>query len=202
MRFGGAIVCGGNSKRMGTPKPWLAFGQQSLLARVAQTLGEAVQPIVVVAAVDQEIPPLAEEIFIARDRAPDRGPLEGIAVALAALGDRADAAFLCSCDAALLSPVVVRGLCELLGDYDAVTPIVGGYRQSLISVCRMSALPIIEAMLKSGERKVHRLFDRVKSRFVEEDQFRTIDPDLMSVRAMNTKEEYLAALAAAGFADK
>jgi molybdopterin-guanine dinucleotide biosynthesis protein A len=201
MRFGGVILCGGQSKRMGTPKPWLSFGGQSLLARVAQTLSGSVQPIVVVAAVDQDLPPLAGEVLIARDRAADRGPLEGIAVALAALDDRADAAFLCSCDAALLSPVIVRGLCGLLGDYDAVAPIVGGYRQSLISVCRTSALPEIEAMLEGGERKVYPLFDRVRSRFVEEDEFRTIDPDLKSVRAMNTREEYLAALAAAGFAD-
>jgi molybdopterin-guanine dinucleotide biosynthesis protein A len=198
MQVGGVILCGGESKRMGTPKPWLPFGGQTLLARVVGTLSEVVEPVVVVAAEGQNLPPLSKKIIVAHDRVAGRGPLEGIAVGLAALAVRVDAAFLCSCDAALLSSEVVRQLCEFLGDYDAVLPIVGGYRQSLISVCRTSALPTIEELLQAGERKTHRLFDRVRTRFVEQDEFRGFDPQLLSVRAMNSKEEYRAALAAAG----
>ena len=194
MQFGGVIVCGGESKRMGTSKAWLPFGSQTLLARVVQTIGQMVAPTVVVGAVGQELPPISHEVVIAHDRAAGRGPVEGIAVGLTVLAKHADAAFLCSCDAALLSSAVVGGLCKLLGDYDAVVPIVGTYRQSLTSVCRTSALPAVEAMIAAGERRTHRLFDQLRTRFVEEAEFRTIDPDLMSVRAMNTREEYLAAL--------
>lgn len=198
MQLGGVILCGGQSKRMGTPKPWLPFGEQPLLARVAQILSPVVEPIAVVAAVGQDLPPLAAGIAVSRDRVPDRGPLEGIAVGLAALAEHAEAAFLCSCDAALLTPAVVRRLCEMMADYDAVVPIVGGRRQTLTSVCRTSALSTIESMLAAGEQKTHLLFDRLRTRFVEEAEFRAIDPELMSVRAVNTREEYLAALEAAG----
>ena len=198
MQFGGVIVCGGESKRMGTPKPWLPFGGQTLLAHVVQTLRVAVEPVAVVAAADQTLPPLPDAVILAYDRAPGRGPLEGIAVGLSVLAPYADAAFLCSCDASLLSPAVVRHLCGLLGEHDAVVPLVGGYRQALTSVCRTSAGQVGEAMLESGHRKVHELFDRVNTRFVEEDELRKVDPQLMSVHAMNTPEEYLAALAAAG----
>jgi molybdopterin-guanine dinucleotide biosynthesis protein A len=194
MRFGGVILCGGESKRMGTPKPWLPFGSQTLLARVVQTLGKVVAPTVVVGAVGQELPPVSDEVVIAHDRAAGRGPMEGIAVGLAVLADRADAVFLCSCDAALLSPAVVGKLCDLLNENDAVVPVVGGYRQTLTSVCRTSALPTVEAMLAASERKTRRLFDQLRTRFVEQAEFRTIDPELRSVRAMNTREEYLAAL--------
>jgi molybdopterin-guanine dinucleotide biosynthesis protein A len=182
---------------MGTPKPWLPFGGQTLLARVVQTLGEVVAPTVVVGAVGQELPPIPHQIVIAHDRTTGHGPLEGIAVGLAVLAGKADAAFLCSCDAALLSPAVVSGLCDLLGDYDAVVPIVGAYRQTLTSVCRTNALLIVEAMLAAGKLKAHRLFDRLRTRFLEEAEFRKIDPGLTSVRPMNTWEEYLAALDAA-----
>src|SRR5688500_17537844 len=115
MQFGGVIVCGGESRRMGTPKPWLPFGAQTLLARVVQTLGEVVAPTVVVGGVGQELPPIPDKTVFAQDRMPGRGPMEGIAVGLAVLADRADAAFLCSCDAGLLSPAVVGELCDLLG---------------------------------------------------------------------------------------
>lgn len=198
MQLGGVILCGGESKRMGMPKPWLPFGGQTMLEHVVQTVRAAVEPVVVVAATDQTLPPLPDAVFLAYDRAPERGPLEGIAVGLSGLTHYANAAFLCSCDAALLSPTVVRRLCDLLDDYDAVVPVVGGYRQTLTSVCRTSALPQLEAMLQAGERKTHRLFDRVKTRFVDEAEFRLIDPELLSVRTMNTSGEYLAALEAAG----
>ncbi|MEX2141808.1 MAG: molybdenum cofactor guanylyltransferase [Pirellulales bacterium] len=199
MQIGGVILCGGESKRMGTPKPWLPFGGQTLLARVIQILSGVVEPIVVVGAAGQRLPSLPDDIVLVHDRAPGRGPLEGITVGLLALAGRADAAFLCGCDAALLSPAVVRYLIDLLGDHDAVVPVVGGFRQTLISVCRVRVLPAVETMLKAGERKTHRLFDHVKTRLIEEDELRTVDPELSSVRAMNTKQEYLEALAAAGY---
>jgi molybdopterin-guanine dinucleotide biosynthesis protein A len=86
----------------------------------------------------------------------------------------------------------------MLGDYDTVVPIVGGHRQTLTSVCRTSALSTIESMLAAGEQKAHLLFDRLRTRFVEEAEFRAIDPELMSVRAVNTRQEYREALATAG----
>jgi molybdopterin-guanine dinucleotide biosynthesis protein A len=198
MQLGGVILCGGESKRMGTPKPWLPFGGQTLLARVVQTLQAVVEPVVIVATAGQKLPPVPEPVIVTLDRAAGRGPLEGIAVGLTALAARADAAFLCGCDAALLSPAVVRHLCELLGEHDAVVPVVSGYRQTLTSVCRTSVLPVAEAMLEAGERKAQHLFDRVTTRFIEEDELRTVDSELMSVRAMNTPADYRAALAAAG----
>src|SRR5262245_66661702 len=82
-RVGGIVVCGGHSRRMGRPKDWLPFGTELLLQRVVRTVGEAVEPIVVVAANDQELPPLPSCVEIARDRNRDRGPLEGLAAGLA-----------------------------------------------------------------------------------------------------------------------
>ena len=43
-----------------------------------------------------------------RDRLPDRGPLEGIAAGLRALGKRVEAAYVTGCDVPLLVPGFVR----------------------------------------------------------------------------------------------
>src|SRR2546423_13915019 len=85
MRAGGIVLCGGQSKRMGRPKAWLPFAGELMLPRVVRLLEEAVRPIVVVAAPDQEVPPLPPHVAIVRDEEKGRGPLQGLAAGLAAL---------------------------------------------------------------------------------------------------------------------
>ena len=54
----GIVLCGGQSKRMGKPKAWLPFGGELMLPRVVRILRTVVAPVVVVAAPDQDLPPL------------------------------------------------------------------------------------------------------------------------------------------------
>src|SRR5262245_40439806 len=98
MRVGGVVLCGGESRRMGRPKAWLPFGGERMLPRVVRVLTEVVSPVVVVAAPDQEVPPLPASVHVVRDEERGRGPLEGLAAGLAALAGKADAAYLSSCD--------------------------------------------------------------------------------------------------------
>src|SRR5437764_15154428 len=95
---GGIVLCGGQSKRMGRPKAWLPFGAELMLPRVVRLLGEAVAPLVVVAAPGQDVPALPPDVTIVRDEEKGRGPLQGLAAGLRALEGRADAAFASSCD--------------------------------------------------------------------------------------------------------
>ena len=64
---GGIVLCGGKSTRMGTSKALLPFGPETMLQRVVRLLSGVVSPIVVVAAVDQELPPLPSDVIITRD---------------------------------------------------------------------------------------------------------------------------------------
>src|SRR5947209_18374683 len=110
----GVVLCGGQSSRMGRPKAWLPFGGETMLARVARLVAEAgLAPVLAVAAPDQELPPLPAGVEVVRDPEPHGGPLQGIAVGLAALVGRADAAYVSGCDVPLLRPAFVRRLVEL-----------------------------------------------------------------------------------------
>src|SRR5438552_17509333 len=106
-KVGGVILCGGQSQRMGRPKAWLPFAGQTMLARVIGLLCEIVSPIVVVAAPEQELPPIPEDVKIVRDDEKGRGPLQGLAAGLGALEGRADAAYVSSCDVPFLHPAFV-----------------------------------------------------------------------------------------------
>src|SRR5437016_10863619 len=110
IRVAGIVLCGGQSKRMGRAKAWLPFGDELMLPRVVRLLGEAVHPIVVVAAPEQDVPPLHSEIHIIRDEERGRGPLQGLKAGLEALRGKADAAYLSSCDVPFLMPAFVRRL--------------------------------------------------------------------------------------------
>src|SRR5262245_46114604 len=86
LRVGGVVLCGGQSSRMGRPKAWLPIGGETMLGRVVRLLGEVVSPLVVVAAPGQELPPLPPGVTVVRDPERGRGPLQGLAAGLPALG--------------------------------------------------------------------------------------------------------------------
>ena len=199
MHTAGVILCGGQSSRMGRPKAWLPVGDETMLGRVVRLLGEVVSPLVVVAAPEQELPPLASGIIVVRDPERGRGPVVGIAAGLAALAGRADAAYVSSCDVPLLRPAFVRRMIELLGDHAACLPEVGGYRHPLAAVYRVGVAAVAAELLAADRLRLLSLFERVDTRVVRAEEFAEVDPDGESLWNLNTPEEYAAALASLGF---
>ncbi len=196
---GGIVLAGGRSRRMGRPKAMLPFGPEMLLQRIVRLLGEAVGPIVVVAAEGQELPPLADDVRIERDRRPDRGPLEGIAVGLRALEATVGAAFVTACDTPLLRPELVRRVIGLLAGFDAAVPWIDGRAEPLAAAYRPSVVPHAEALLSADRLRPIGLFDRVPTRRISREDLADVDPELESLEGMNTSAQYGAALHQAGF---
>ncbi len=236
MRLGGIVLCGGQSARMGQPKAWLPFGGEFLLSRVVRIACEVAEPVVVVAAPGQDVPPLPREVEIARDELGGRGPLGGLAAGLAALESRCDAVYLSSCDVPFLRAAFVRRVCELLlfpsparerakqkagevftrsvqaltphpsakrghplpqGEREktfAAVPRVNGYLHPLAAAYRVEALPAVRAMLAAGNFRMTDLFERIPTRVIGPEELTDADPELVSLRNLNTPEEYAAAL--------
>jgi molybdenum cofactor guanylyltransferase len=194
---GGIVLCGGRSSRMGRPKAWLPFAGELLLPRVVRLLRDVVDPCLVVAAPDQDVPPVPAEVGIVRDEVAGRGPLQGLAAGLRALHGRAQAAYLSACDVPFLRPAFVRRLIDLLGDHALCVPDAAGHRQPLAAVYRLTVAPVVEELLAEGQLRMAALFDRVSTRFVAAEELRSVDPDLQTLRNLNTPEEYAAALAEA-----
>lgn len=196
---GGIVLCGGQSSRMGLPKATLPFGSERMLERVIRILAEVVDPIVVVAAPGQELPAIPPDVQVARDRREGRGPLEGLAAGLAALAGRAKRAYVTSCDVPLLEPEFVRRMIELSAGREIAVPKTDGYHHPLAAVYRTSVLPRVEALLEADRLRPFFLFEQADTREVSAAELREADPGLDSLRNLNHPEDYLAALAAAGF---
>jgi len=194
LTVGGIVLCGGQSKRMGRPKAWLPFAGELMLPRVVRLLAEAVHPLVVVAAPNQDVPPLPEAVTIVRDEERGRGPLQGLAAGLAALRGRADAAYISSCDVPFLRPAFVRRLIDLLGKQTICVPRIDDYHHPLAAVYRLNVAPVVERLLAANRLRPFFLFEAVSTRIVEAGELADVDPGFQTLRNLNTAEEYEAAL--------
>jgi molybdopterin-guanine dinucleotide biosynthesis protein A len=194
MNVGGIVLCGGRSRRMGRPKAWLPFGDEIMLPRVVRLLSEVVAPVVVVAAPEQEVPPLPPGVGVVRDEVEGRGPLAGLAAGLRALAGQADAAYLSSCDVPLLRPEFVRRIIALLGEAVVCVPQVEGYFHPLAAVYRLGVVDEVERLLAEDRLRPVFLFESVPTRTVEAVELTGVDADLRSLRNCNTLQEYEAAL--------
>ena len=196
----GVVLAGGRSSRMGTPKAALEWHGSTLLRRVTGILARGVDgPVLVVRAPDQPLPSLAAAVEVLDDPAEGNGPLQGIAVALAALADRVGSAFVCSTDLPLLHPAFVRRVTRDSDAADVVLPVVGGHRQPL-AACYRTGLADAAARLVAADRlRPAHLFEGARVVQLEEAELladpalRRADPGLDSVAGVNTPADYRAA---------
>jgi molybdenum cofactor guanylyltransferase len=191
---------------MGRPKAWLPFGGEPLLSRVVGRIAEVAAPIVVVAAPEQDVPPLPAGARIVRDAVSGRGPLQGLLAGLSALDGLCEATFVSSTDAPFLCPELIRRLEALRteGDHDVAVPRAQGHHHPLAAVYRVSVRAVVQDLLDRDLRRPFFVFERTRTRFVDEadllagDDLCAVDPHLWSFRNINTPEDYAEALRDAG----
>ncbi len=185
---------------MGRDKASLPFGAETLLSRMVRIVGEVAHPIVVVAAPNQRLPPLPGRVLVARDPVADRGPLQGLAVGLAALASEVDYAFVVPTDAPLLAPAFIRRMASLSEGHDAAVPLIDSRHEVLAAVYATRLHPLANDLLRRRQQRLVALLDQVRVRVVDEASLladpglRATDPRLDSLRNLNTWDEYQAAL--------
>ena len=176
---------------MGQPKALLLFDGEPLIKHIVATLRRLFDEVVVVAAPGQDLPALP--ITLVHDEVAFQGPVGGLCYGLrAATGE---VSFVTSCDSAFLNPRLMLHLVSQIAGYDVVVPHWGGRPQPLHAVYRRSVLPLLEEQLARGELRPVFLFDKVRTRRIDEDEIRRLDPDGASFFNMNTPADYAAARA-------
>lgn len=197
---GAIILCGGQSRRMGSPKAWLPFGPELLLQRVARRAEAWASAIVVVRSPAQAIPELPPHVLVVCDQITGRGPLQGLAAGLSALPGGVELAYATSVDAPFVHALWPRRLTERIGDSDLAIPFVAGRYQPLAALYRRTqVLPRVETLLREGSFEVHRLVDPSDDIILIERDFDDFDPGFATLQNLNTPGEYRAALRAAAF---
>jgi len=200
MNLAGVVLCGGRSTRMKCSKAALPFGPETMLQRVVRRLGEVAQPLVVVASPGQEVPGLPANVRLVFDHREGRGPLEGIHAGLAALPPDHEMAYVTACDAPFLVPRFVQRVADLLGDREIAVPIIEDQPHPLAAVYRRDVQAVIQRLLAQACFRVGALLKVVPIHRVSAAELLDVDPQLQTLRNLNSPEDYRAALADAGFA--
>ena len=186
---------------MGEPKARLEWHGSTLLYRAAAVLARTVDgPVVVVAAPGQELPPLPAGVAVVEDPVEGRGPMQGLAVGLAAVADRAEKAFVCSTDLPFLHPAFVRRVLRALTDgTDVVLPVARGYRQPLAAAYRTGLADLVAKLIDEGNLRPGMIFKHCAVTQLDDADLLAdaavarLDPALDSVLNVNTPEDYAAA---------
>ena len=192
------VLAGGRSSRMGSPKAALDWHGSTLLRRVTGIVGRVVTgPVVVVSAPGQSLPELAPPVEVVTDAREGRGPLQGLAAGIAAIGGRAQSAYVSSTDVPLLHPAFVQHVLRRLGDdVDVVLPEIGGYRQPLSAAYRVDLLDTVDQLIAADKMRPAFLFERCRvlrlsgEAMLEDSAIAALDPRLESVSNLNEQADY------------
>lgn len=146
------VLAGGDSRRMGRPKPWIEVGDTVLLRYIVDRLGGAFSEVIVAFAepeqIEQHVP-----YRLVFDRKASAGPLAGLEAGLIAA--RQDVVFAVACD----MPYVTRSTAELAvvaaRGSDAAIPRHDGLFEPVCGAYRKTALPVIVGALDAGNYTAH-----------------------------------------------
>lgn len=207
---GAVVLAGGRSSRMGTPKAFLPWRGRALLTHITGVLRQVCDPVVVVAQIGQELPPLAPEIVRVDDPPEDAqgGPLVGLFAGLSVLlAHRVEFAYLGACDCPFLTADYVRLLVRRLSEEPGLggilpfDPPASGdpadrhFPHPLASAVRVAPAhaAAAEVLARHGSRPLF-MFDRLGARWLDARSL----PDRRVLRTCNTPQEYEDALAEGG----
>jgi molybdopterin-guanine dinucleotide biosynthesis protein A len=196
----GAILAGGQSRRMGENKAAMMFGDEPLLTRVARRLSPAVDELLVIG--PQTLAPLASEARVVEDALPAIGPLGGLHTAF--IATTSAHIFLVACDMPFIRPGLVRAMmavAETRGDAHVVALEANGRVQPLHAVYSRGCLPVVERVLKSSDHSLHALLVQLAVVAIDAETVRREDPDGLSAFNVNTPDDWQQALSLAEHAN-
>ena len=174
----GAVLAGGQSRRLGRDKANVELEGRSLLGRALATLREVFDQVVLVSP-PRDYGPRVDVDFV-HDEVPGLGPLAGI---MAALRHAAGSpVFVLACDLPFVSADLIRYLnrssrigvatTDLESDVVASIPCLGGRLQPLCGLYGPRCLPYIEGSLGRGELGVREMLMKIPTEFLQ------LDPSL------------------------
>ena len=185
----GIILAGGRSRRLGRDKAVEPFGGQPLIRRVIERVAPLADEIVVVVAdtARGQALPVDAEHRVAVDIYPEGGSLGGIFSGLSAANT--DWGLVVACDMPFLNRRLLEYMLGQRNGCDAVVPQPGAFPEPTHAVYSRACLPHIESRLQANDLKISGFFEEVRVRYVDEEEIRQFDPELLSFFNVNSPED-------------
>jgi molybdopterin-guanine dinucleotide biosynthesis protein A len=142
------LLAGGESRRMGRPKPLLPVAETTLIEWLSGRLRPAFQDFRVAAGRPDQLPTGLRDRFVP-DRRPGAGPLAGIEAGLGASQQATVVAV--ACDMPYVTSDLALRIATAAEGHDAAVPRIHGRPEPACAAYRQSALGTITAALDRGE---------------------------------------------------
>jgi molybdopterin-guanine dinucleotide biosynthesis protein A len=181
----GAILAGGESKRLGVNKAFVEVGGVAVIERVVSVLRGIFEEVFIVTVRPELYTHLGCPVHA--DLLPGNDSLGGLHAALSYAS--AEGCFLCACDMPFLNPRLIRALVELAPSADLVIPESADGVQPLHAVYSKQCLPAIEANIAASQLKLTAFHPQVTVRVVEGGELGDLDPHGRSFFNINTMED-------------
>lgn len=188
-RLGGAIIlAGGDSSRLGCPKPFLELNGSSLIEIVVYRLCALFKEITVVA--DQQDDFICLPVKLTRDliTGSTKSPLRGIHAGLSC--SDLPYQFVTACDMPFINLDLARYMAGFAPHYDVVVPRIGSYYQPLHAYYNRSCIEPIRRQIEQGECKVTAFYDKIRVRHIGYSEIVRFDPGQRSFFNVNTWDDY------------
>ncbi len=183
----GVLLAGGKSRRMGVDKRFLIVGEETLLERSCTVLSEIFECVRLVIAQDSQ--PLEAHIPVSRDLVASCGSLGGMYTGLHQA--TTPYIFLAACDMPFIHADLVRYMLGKKDDVDIVLAHWNDRPQPTHAVYSRNCLPVVEALIHSGDLKIQKLVAAPDLRIclITEGEIREIDPEGRSFLNVNTPSD-------------
>jgi molybdopterin-guanine dinucleotide biosynthesis protein A len=182
----GVLVAGGRATRLGgAAKGLLRVQGEPIAARSLALFARLFGRALVVA--NDPAPYAALGARVVPDRLAGRGAPGGLHAALSVA--ETPWIFAAGCDMPFLDGAAIAFLAARREGADAVIVRAGGRLEPLHAFWSQSCLAPLEALLAAGEPSLRDLARAVRTRIVEEAEWRTVDPALRSLENANTPDD-------------
>ena len=188
----GIILAGGASARLGQDKALVEVAGRPLVERVVEVLRPLVDEIVLVTPSPERLAwlglPAVDDVY------PGIGTLGGLHAGLNAIQNPYGLAV--GCDMPFLNRDLLAFMMAQIGENEVIMPRVGRFYEPLHAIYARSLLPVLEARILAGQRRIRHACEGLQTRYIREDEIAAFDPDHLSFFNVNTPEDLVRARAA------
>ena len=181
--FSGAILAGGQSRRMGFNKAFIELEGSTVIARAAHVMTAVFDSPAIIANDTTLYSHLGLPVY--PDVIKDAGSLGGI---YTALYHSKDYAFVVACDMPWLDPGCVRRVLDNVHGEDCVIPFISGRLHPMHAAWSKRCMNEIEAMINEGNLRINDLLKRLNIKRLTEEHFKGL-PIEKSVENVNTPQD-------------
>ena len=183
----GIILAGGKSSRYGQNKALVEVNGIRLIERVIGVLEPLFEHLIIITNTPRDYAFL--KLPMVEDLIKGLGPLGGIFTGLQTISD--EAGLFVACDMPFVNAELIHHMADVMEDFDAVVPKVDWKIETLHAIYTKSCIPAIKELIDHRDYQIFNFFQKVRVRYLNENEIRGFDPELKSFFNINRPEELL-----------